>query len=182
MNLFQTIILIGLLGNTALGLFVLLSNPRRAVNVSFFALTIFIVFWLGSMFFCSLQRTEPVVLFWVRQTSAFAALLPIGIFLVHLAIVFPELTWLVALRKLRLWLLASFSMVVLCHSSVFALFARTPTETELVPPTDYGWGFSLYMVFFVLVIIILSVCFWRAAKSRVGVQKAEIQFLQIDSF
>jgi hypothetical protein len=89
-NLFQIVILIGLTGNTLLGLFVLLSNPKRPVNISFFALTIFMMLWLGAMFICSLQLSTRMVEFWVRQTSALAALIPIGVFLVHIAITYPE--------------------------------------------------------------------------------------------
>jgi PAS domain S-box-containing protein len=49
----------------------------------------------------------------------------------------------------------------------------------MVPPTDYGWGFVLFMAYFILVIIALSLRFWKAAQASNGVQKAEIQFLQM---
>lgn len=179
MNLFQIVISIALIGNTTLGLFVLMSNPKRAVNVSFFSLTVLMMFWLGSMFACSLQQSESMVLFWVRQTSAFAALIPIGVFLVHLSIISPSISITRVLGRLRYWLVACLSIVALCHSPVFVLSARSVSATEMVPPTKYGWGFAVFMAFFVVVIIALSIGFLRAAKRSSGVQRAEIQFLQM---
>jgi len=178
-NLFQIIILIALTGNSSLGLFVLLSNPKRMVNICFFTLTVFMMLWLGSMFACSLQQPDTAVLYWVRQTSSFAALIPLGVFLVHLAIINPTLTITQTLIRLRYWLIACLSVVALCHSSVFVLSARSVSASEMVPPTKYGWGFVLFMAFFVVVIVALSAGFWRAAKRNSGVQRAEIQFLQM---
>ncbi len=179
MNLFQIVILIGLVGNVLLGFFVLLSNPKRSVNIGFFILSVLAVFWLVAMFFCSLQHTDAVLLFWIRQTSAFAGLMPFGFFILQLFIVNPDITLFRCFYKLRYWLLACLSIVVLCHSSIFVLSATNPTETELVPPTEYGWGYLLYIAFYMLVIITLMFGVARDSKSSVGAQKAELQFLQM---
>lgn len=179
MNLFQIVILFGLLGNTALGLFVLFSNPKRSANVSFFVLTFLMMLWMGAMYFCSFKHSELILLFWIRQTSAFAGLIPIGVFILQLAIERPEITGSRMLYELRYWLLACLSIVVLCHTSIFVLSARNPSEIELVPPTEYGWGFWIYMTFFVVAIITFSVGFWKAVNSREGAKRSEIQFLQI---
>lgn len=179
MNLFQIIILIGLVGNLVFGLFVLLSNPKRAANVGFFTLAVFAGLWLSSMFMCSVPHSIPILMIWVRQTSAFGGLIPFGIFILQLTIMHPDLTLLDALRRLRYWLLACLTMVVLCHSSIFVLSATNPTEHELVPPTEYGWGFVLYLVFFLTVISSLVINFWKVSKRSVGSQKVESQFLQM---
>lgn len=179
MNLFQTVILIGLIGNTTLGLFVLFSNRKRAVNISFFSLTVLMMLWLGSMFACSIQQSDRMVLFWVRQTSAAAALIPIGVFLVQLSIVKPFLAITKVLGELKYWLVACLIIVAVCHSPVFVLSARSVSVREMVPPTEYGWGFIVFMAFFVAVIVSLSIGFWRAAIKSSGVQRAEIQFLQM---
>lgn len=179
MNLFQTIILISLVGNAAVGLFVLLSNSKRPANIGFFILSFLAVLWLGSMFICSLQHSEIVLLFWIRQTSALGGLIPFGIFILQITIIHSQITVNQIIYKLRYWLLACFSMVILCHSSVFAIAARNPNAAEPVPPTDYGWGFILFMAFFIAVIIVLTVKFWKAAKYCAGAQKTELQFLQM---
>jgi signal transduction histidine kinase len=178
-NLFQIVILFGLLGNTALGLFVLFSNPRRSANIGFFILTFLMMLWMGAMYFCSFEHSELILLFWIRQTSAFAGLIPIGVFILQLAIEHPDITVSRILYELRYWLLACLSIVVLCHTSIFALSARNPTDIELVPPTEYGWGFWIYITFFVVAIITFSIGFRRVAKSREGAKRSEIQFLQI---
>ncbi len=179
MNLFQIIISIGLVGNTALGLFVLLSNPKRSANIGFFSLTFLMMQWLGAMFFCSFQHSELMLLFWVRQTSAFAGLIPLGVFILQYSIAHPGTTVFRALYKLKYWLLASLSLVVLCHSSIFVLSARNPTKIELVPPTLYGWGFWIYMAFFVVAVFSFSFSFRRIVATKTGAQRAEIQFLQM---
>ncbi|MBC8206893.1 MAG: PAS domain-containing protein [Kiritimatiellales bacterium] len=179
MNLFQIIILIGLGGNIVFGLFVLLSNPKRAANIGFFTLAVLASLWLSSMFMCSVPRSISTLMFWVRQTSAMGGLIPFGIFILQLTIMYPELTLLQALRRLRYWLLACFSMMVLCHSSIFVLSVTNPTEHELVPPTEYGYGFLLYLVFFLTVIASLVFNFWKVSKGSVGSKKVELQFLQM---
>jgi nitrogen-specific signal transduction histidine kinase len=178
-NLFQIVILIGLAGNTVLGLFVLLSNPKRIVNTSFFALSLLMMMWMAAMFCVTTTRTDSIILYWIRQTSAFATLIPIGVFILQLSIVNPAIRITQILYKLRYWLLATFSIVGVCHSSVFALRADSPTATDLVPDTEYGWGFAVYIAFFLAAIIKLAVGFWQVTKSKTGVQKAEVQFLQI---
>lgn len=179
MNLFQTIILVSLVGNAAVGLFVLLSNPKRPANIGFFIVSFLAVLWLGSMFICSFQHSAIILLFWIRQTSALGGLIPFGIFILQITIIHPQITIRQIVYKLRYWLLACFSMVILCHSSVFAISARNPNVAEPVPPTDYGWGFIPFMGFFIAVIIVLAIEFWRASRHCAGSQKTELQFLQM---
>jgi PAS domain S-box-containing protein len=171
--------MIGLVGNVFLGLFVLLSNPKRSANVGFFILSVLAVLWLGSMFFCSIRHTEIMLLFWIRQTSAFAGLMPFGFFILQLLIANPDITLTQCFYRLRYWVLACFSMVVLCHSSVFVLYAKNPTEIELVPYTKYGWGYSVYVAFYILVIVMLMTGVSKASKSSIGAQKEGLQFLQM---
>ena len=180
MNLFETVILIGLIGNTILGFFVLLSNPRRAVNISFFSLTMLMMIWLGSMFFATLQQhSSGILLFWVRQTSAFAGLIPIGVFILQLSITNPDITVLRLLAKLRYWLFASLLMVIVCHSPIFILSSEAATATQTVPVSKYGIGFILYLIFFTSVSIAMIVGLWTSSRKLSGVQKTESQFLQL---
>jgi signal transduction histidine kinase len=178
-NLFQIIILTGLIGNALLGLFVLQANPRRTVNVGFFILTVMAVLWLGAMFACSLPHSDLPLLFWVRQTSALGGLIPFGIFILQFAMAHPDVPLSRALYTLRYWLLVGFSMFLLCHSSVFAISVRNPTATEMVPVVEYGWGFGVFIVFFIIVIGALIVGFCKAGKLQTGLQKEELQFLQM---
>ena len=179
MNLFQTVILTVLIGNTALGLFVLLSNSKRAVNIAFFSLTFLMMLWLGSMLHAALQQSNNMLLYLVRQTSALAGTIPLGIFILHLAILEPTITAGKILYKLRYWLVACLSMIAICHSPIFVISATPATESQMVPASEYGIGFIPYLVFFTAVIVAMIMAFRRAAKSSTGVQKAESQFLQL---
>jgi nitrogen-specific signal transduction histidine kinase len=179
MNVFQTVTLIALIGNTVLGIFVLLSNPARSINKAFFSLTLFMMFWLGSMFVTAWSWPSQMLLFWVRQTLSFAALIPIGVFTLHLTIVEPDIGIRTLLHKLKYWLLVAGIVVAVCHSPVFVLSATAPTEQKQVPPIEYGWGFFLHIAYFLIVTFFVIIRFWKAAKERTGAQKAEIQFLQI---
>ena len=180
MNLFQAIILIGLFGNTALGLFALLSNPRRAVNIAFFTLTFIMMLWLGSMFFATFQHhTYGVLLFWVRQTSAFASMIPLGVFILHLAIIDPSLTIGQMLYKLRYWLAGCLLMIAVCHSPMFVVSTTASTDVQTVPVSEYGIGFIPYLVFFTSVIVAMIGSFRKAATKIAGLQKEESRFLQL---
>jgi PAS domain S-box-containing protein len=149
------------------------------VNIAFFTLTIFMMLWLGAMMAVSVAELESTILYWVRQCSVFSGFIPLGVLIIQTAIIYPSITMAQMLYKLRYWLLISFAVAVLCNLSIFVRSAREAHADELVPPTEYGWGFSLFIAFFVVAIVTLTIGFWKAAKSRTGVQKAEIQFLQM---
>jgi signal transduction histidine kinase len=179
MNLFQAIILLVLAGNTVLGVFVLLSNPRRVLNIGFALLSFLILNWLGSLYFSSIQESPEVLLFWVRQTSAAAGMSPIGFLFIYLAIANPELSFVEIFFKIRYWVIACFFVIILCHSPFFALSATPATDSQMVPASTYGWGFGIYILFFFSVTGAMMFGFFRDFKKSSGVQKVELQFLQI---
>jgi PAS domain S-box-containing protein len=178
-NTFQIVILIGLLGNISFGLFVLLCNPKRVLNIGFAILSFLIVLWLVSMFFCSIPHSGTMQLFWIRQTSAAAGVLPLGFFFIYIVVANLGITLQQALYKLRYWMLACLAVVVLCHSAIFALSAKPVTPMDMVPPTEYGWGFSLFIAFFLAVIVAMTIGFWTGGKKNTGVQREELLFLQL---
>jgi len=178
-NLFQIVILIGLLGNTALGVFVLLSNHKRVVNIAFFFLSFLMMLWLAAMFAATTTHTDLMIRYWVRQTSAFAGLIPVGVFILQLSIINPLMPLKDIFYTLRYWMLITLLIVGLCHTPVFVLQANAPTAENLIPHTTYGWGFAIYIVFFLGVIAKLTIGFWNASKSKTGAQKTELHFLQM---
>ncbi len=178
MNLFQAIIALALAGNTTLGFFVLFSNPGRAVNRAFFLVVALMALWLGSMYLVTLAELELTTRLLVAQTSAFSALIPIGVVVLQLAILNPAVRLIDILGRLRYWLLAGLAVVLLCYSPVFIL-ASNPQPGQLLPATVYGWGFVLFIAYFLVAVVIISADFWRAGRSKSGVQKTEMQFLQL---
>lgn len=179
MNLFQAVILVSLIGNAGLGLFVLLSNPRRRINRSFFILTGLLMLWLGAMFMVPLQSTEARMGLYIRLTSATATLIPLGIFLLHRAIIQPDERVREAAYRLRYWLFACLALVALCFSPFFLLSTAFPTAGQTVPVSRYGPGFVPFLVYFFAVVVAMAVEFWKSAKTTSGAQRAENQFLQL---
>ena len=179
MNLFQTVILISLVGNTGLGLFVLFSNPRRTVNLAFFILTVWIMLWLISMMSATVQHSYSGLMFAVRLTSAFAGVIPLGVFALHLAIVEPDISWKQIVFGLRYWVLATLGMALVCHSPFFITASSFATFEQSVPVSQYGMGFIIYLGFFTAVVVAMTYEFWKASRIFSGAQKTESQFVQL---
>ncbi len=179
MNTFQTIILIALLGNTALALFVFLSNPKRTLNRSFSILASLIAIWLCSMMMGSFRLHDSALLFWTRQTSAMAGLLPVGFFLLYETVANPGISIRRALLAQRYSLTASGFVFILCHSPFFILSANYHRALQVVPTVEYGIGFVVFILYFVAIIMLMAARFLRSYKRSVGVQKEELLFMQM---
>ncbi len=178
MNLFQAIIVLALVGNATLGLLVLSSNPRRAVNRAFFFIVALMTFWLASMFAVTVAFRDSATRFFVCLTSAFAGFLPLGAIVLQAAIVKPDITLVQVFLKSRRWLGAALAATALCLSPVFVVSSRA-LPGKLLPETVYGWGFPVYATYLAGAIALMALGFWNTAKTRTGVQKTEIHFLQI---
>lgn len=178
MNLFQAIIAIALAGNAALGLLVLSSNPRRAVNRAFFFIVALMTLWLGSMFAVTVETRDAATRFFVCLTSAFAGCLPLGAIVLQATIVKPDIPFVQIVLKLRRWLGAGLAAAALCFSPVFVLSSRA-LAGNMLPETVYGWGFPVYVAYLTGAIALMALGFWKAAQARTGVQKTEIHFLQL---
>jgi len=178
MNIFQAIIAIALVGNTALGLVILFSNARRKLNRAFFFIVLQMALWLGAMFIASGASAEFTSWFFISLTSVFAGWLPLGAILLQTTITDPNITFFRMLRKLRWWLWAGAAMTALCFSPAFVVSSH-PTEAQLIQTTVYGWGFPIYIAYLTGAIALMAYGFWKTSKSRSGVQKIEIQFLEM---
>ncbi len=178
MNTFRGIILIALLGNTALALFVLMSNPKRTLNIAFAILASLIVLWLGTMAFGSLHLSNAAMLFLTRQTSALGGMLPIGFFLLYQAVLHPEYSIRQAILSLRYLVASGFLILALCHSPYFILSVEYSYPLQ-VAIAQYGIGFVIFMLYFVAIIGIMTAGFLKTYRKSTGVQKEELLFLQM---
>lgn len=179
MNLFQTIILLSLIGNSVLGLFVLLSNSKRKVNIAFFGLTFWIMLWLGAMLLSTVQQSYSALMFMVRSTSALAGLVPIGVFMLHLAIVEPDITARQIMFRQRYWHIACLGLFAVCYSPFFITASTFPSEEYSVPVSEYGGGLVFYLAFFSAVVVAMAVAFWKSSRRSTGASRVEDQFLQL---
>ena len=176
MNTFQTIILIGLAGNAFVGLLVLFANPVRRLNRYFLCTTMLIVYWLICMFAITLQ-SSVTLLFWTRQVSSAAVFLPIGFFVLRFVILHPEITVFQLCYKMRYILVAAGLIVGLCQTRFFVHATYFSTSQETVPFSEYGFGFYLYILYFIAMVFGMGVSARNTFKVSSGVQRTESQFL-----
>lgn len=177
MNAFQIIILIGLSGNAVIGLLVWLSNPKRRLNRYFLLSTGLIAFWLLCMFAITLQSSPAGLTLWTRQVSAAAGFLPLGFFILRLVVLEPEITFFRLCCKIRHLLIAAGAVVVLCQTNFFMRFAYFSNPSETVPCGDYGPGFSIFILYFVAMVIGMAASIQKTFRKASGVQRTESQFL-----
>lgn len=179
MNLFQVIIISALLGNTVLGLIVFFSNPKRAANVGFVFLSLLVMFWFVAMYYTTLPSFETMLTFWISQTSAWGVMLPVGVFSVQFTILHPNVTFKDFFIKLRWWFFACIVFFMFCHTPFFIRSAALPPPGRILAVPSYGWGFVVFIIFFVVVICSVVFGFCKNSKCNAGVQRAELHFLQI---
>lgn len=177
MSIFQTIILIGLSGNAVIGLLVWASNPKRKVNAYFMLTCILIIAWLVGMFTITKQSSVGAVTFWCRQVSAIAASLPLGFFILRLAVLQPDISFLKLCYKLRYFLFAVVSVVLLCNAEFFIQSAYFTAQGETLPHIVYGPGIILYLAYFAASAIGMIISVPRIFLKTTGVQRTASQFL-----
>lgn len=177
MNTFQNIILIGLGGNAAIGLLVLLSTYKRRLNQYFFLTTCLIAFWLLCMFIFTLQSSSDTLIYWVRQADAAAVFLPLGFFILRHVIFHPALTVVGLCNKIRYQLLAAFLVALLCQMPFFLRKAFFLSPNDAIPVVEYGPGFILYILYFAAMGLGMVVSVRKTFRASSGVQRTESQFL-----
>lgn len=177
MNIFQSIILIGLSGNAVVGSLVLGSNPQRKVNRYFLLTAVLIVSWLLGMFIITLQTSSDKIMFWSRQVSAVAGFLPLGFFILRMVVLEPDINFFELCRKLRYLLLAIFLITILCQTDFFLREAYFSDTKQTIPFLEYGAGFSFYIAYFLAAAIGMVIVVPRIFKETTGVQRVESQFL-----
>jgi signal transduction histidine kinase len=176
-NTFQSIVLIGLLGNAIIGAFVWFSNPKRRLNRYFCLTAGLIALWLLCMLAITFQTSPGPLAFWTRQASAAAGLLPIGFFVLNLVIVEPEIKLGVLGHRIRMHLLAAVSVIILCQTQFFMRRAFFASPLETVPVGVYGPGIYLFIAYFAAMVIGMVVAIRTTFRTTSGVQRTESQFL-----
>jgi hypothetical protein len=68
------------------------------------------------MLLSTVQQSYSALMFMVRSTSALAGLVPIGVFMLHLAIVEPDITARQIMFRQRYWHIACLGLFAVCYS------------------------------------------------------------------
>ena len=133
-SLFAAIAVVGV------GSLILWSNSRHLVNRIVFTCSIHIALWLGSMHLTITSQSEG--LFWLRWTTAIAAIIPLHFWLVKEAIA-SDFKDLASWRSARIWwwLIVPFGLAWLCFTPYFIPDDST-SERRLFGPGYYVYIFG----------------------------------------
>jgi hypothetical protein len=181
MNLFQICILISIVATGTMGFVVFFNQHKRRVNQLCFVLSLVLINWLVSLGFASLAETTYSAMFWIRQSTAASALIPIAIYLVRLAIIEPQVSWARVGRRLLVWLFFYAGIFALCQSRFFLVTAVLPESRNQIPSPEYGPGFLLFSLYMVVAWTTLVGFFIRDFAKAKGVQRTELQFIFLGS-
>src|SRR5256886_11868317 len=117
-------ILTALFIQLALGLVVFQANRQLKSNQSFLLLSLVAAGWLCTMYAAITASTLTAAAFWIRQTYAVGALIPLAFNLLRLSIRERQASWRVILRQSQLWLILTIAAVVFCQTNWFLTGAR----------------------------------------------------------
>lgn len=148
------------------------ANPRRAINKAFLLLSIHVALWLMSLEIA--LGGGPTGLFFVRLTSAVAALIPATLWMVIECVVAQRGRWQI-FRRVLPWFIAGLALGVLCFTDWFVP-AHSTWSRRLYGPLYYA-----YMVAVGFMYVGLGVFAVRKARSLSGVQRMEMQVLLLGS-
>ncbi len=176
MNTFQTIILISLFGNTIIGAVVFGLNPRRRLNRYFLLSTLLIAVWLLMMLAVSFELFGRLE-FWTRQVSAAALLLPLGYYILRLAIMEPDLPPWQLWYRLRFHLLAILLVGLLCQTPFFVVRTTFAGMDETIPVSEYGIGIYPFILYFIIMSLGMVFSVRRTLRECTGIRLIESQFL-----
>lgn len=149
------------------GVLILWSNPRRWVNRIVFSCSIHIALWVIAR---QLTLTVSNGQFWLRCTTAIAALIPLHFWLVKEAIA-SDLKEFRGLRICRIggWLLATIPLSLICFTDYFIPTTSTPEHPI------YGTGFYVYILGSFIMYIALGFDAMRRIKQLSGGQRLALQ-------
>jgi nitrogen-specific signal transduction histidine kinase len=179
MNFFQSSILIALLTNIALGISVISIQRKRLQNQGFFLLVLVLGAWLACMFAGSIAHSNKAAEFWIRQSSATSAFIPIALTLLRFTLIHRSDSWSALIAKSWRWLLCYPAVVVLCQTTYFLRSASLPTGEQTVALPVYGPGFIIFAVYMAGSVAILLHTYLRNIRQSSGIQKVELQFVLI---
>lgn len=183
MIILQLIHLVAIIVALFLGIFVLLNNQRRAVNVFFFYFSLIMAGWLaalGTAFYA--QRPEVAVVA-IRVASALGALAPFAFSMMRKSIMRPAISWMKLLAAMWKEAIAPCAMLLLAATPFYLKGVTQPTSgLSALPEPMYGPGVFLYALYFIVYLVHISFSFVRDIRVSRGIQRTEIQFLLLGGF
>ncbi len=170
-----------LLVNTAIGVVLFLTNPRRVQNQCFLLFTLSLTVWgLLVMGIMRSQHPETAELL-IRWASAVSTLLPVFFHWLFLSVRQPEKQLAGVIRASAVTLSCCVVIILLTGTRFFLRDVQIPTQAGLLPEANYGPGFLLFALYFPVAFGIIIYNFYRVYRVATGVQRLELQFILIGS-
>lgn len=178
MNLFKLAIAFAFVGNALLGSLVVATSWRRAAARGFGVLSLLIAYYLACFWGGANAYTPESAEFWIRMCNTAGLMLPLGFEILRHSIVSGK-TVFRGNRYLMRWVLFMMPFAALCFTRFFMISASLPSGTGTVSVPNYGPGFLLYPLYF----IVSTGCFIRRfvkdLRESTGVRSLELQFVAL---
>ena len=128
--------LVALFVQLALGLVFFQANRHRKSNQCFLVLWLVAFGWLCSLYYALTAATPGNATFWIRQASAFGALLLTVLNLLRLSIKHETRNWEQIAKQSWTWLLAGAGIFVFCQTSLFLEGTQPSHATGVFIPVE----------------------------------------------
>jgi PAS domain S-box-containing protein len=170
-------VLVALFIQLALGLVVFQANRHRKANQCFLVLSLVAVGWLCSLYYALIATTSGGAAFWIRQASAFGALLLTVFNLLRLSIKYETRSWGQIAKQSWIWLLAGAGIFGFCQTNLFLESARPSHATGAFIPVYKN--LPPYFVYLGVAGVILLVNYARDLRTTTATKRTELAFILI---
>lgn len=172
MNFFAISALINLLTSLILGFFVLASNRRNKVNLTFFLFTLSIAFWSFGYYFWQISDQESMALFWTRFLMAGAVFIPFT----YLSFVYAFLGM---LKRRKGFLIFTLFLFLLFFSLNFTdLFVN---RVEPILDFDFwpmaGPVYSIFLLTWFFYVAYTTLLLYKRYKDSNGIDRAQAAYV-----
>jgi len=114
------------------------------------------------------------VLFWIAQSCALSAILPLTFDLLRMSLATPDASWRQMFKELLPWFLLLLPVLTLCQTPFLVRDVEFSASGFAKPV--YGPGELLYVVYWLVALTLIAVRFTRNLKSSHGIVRAELGF------
>jgi PAS domain S-box-containing protein len=168
-----------LLVNTAIGVVLFLTNPRRVQNQCFLLFTLSLTVW-GLLVMGIMRSHDPgAAERLVRMASAVSILCPVTFHWLFLSVKQPESRLAGVIQGSRVMLVLCAVVIVITATKFFLRDVSMPLQPGALPEANYGAGFLIFALFFPVTFGIIIFNFHRVYRVAEGVQRLELQFILI---
>lgn len=166
-----------------LGFSAFAANKRRVPSHAFLAVSLFVGTWMTCLAVSFSSTNEQLVALAIRGSNSIGLFIPLSFNWLRLSIKNKPKRLLDVVKQPKLWTVSAILFFALCFTDFFleGVFIPVSAQTGLtgIPEPRYGAGFVLYAAYLVFTIALLI---WRLVydtPKAVGVQKAELQYIEV---